>query len=1348
MSLTGSWTKQTDSSTNIRAFAGAAFDKTLQYILTVNGVTAPLLLSQDGGQTFPSPAASVTQLWTGFAMARDASLMFGISRSNVYKSTDKFATKTDISSGFGNFGGTNYPGATDCCDDGSVLAVGCTNFSGNQINVYSGGTWVVTTLATSGFGNLVVAVKPDGSKIVVIDQASGKVYQASYSSWSSWTVVQTLTGPGAFAKYSPDGSKLLLGTSSGMLISTDDGATTTSAGSGFTSPGVIAWTNNSVAFAGAGNSGTNGVYGTPDLSTWSLQSGPSTGITYNTIGCSTDGSNKIIAINWNGSAGETWTGSVNPPATTTTAITSSSGSTPISVADGTNVPLTATVTGSSPTGTITWKDNGTSIGVGTLTAGVVAYTYSTSGFAVSTHTITGVYSGDSGNAGSTSAGFIVIVKNPSTTSETVSSATSTFGTSVTFSATVTGVVTADGQPTGTITFSDAGTSIGTGTITGDITSNLDFRLPLDEGTGTTIHNSSGSAYATLSGTTSWVTGKIGLYAVSFGGGYLVTSTGVAGGSAPKSFSAWVKTTSTTGTIVASGQALSAEDFYLYITASNTIRLDISGAYVEWTCPNLTDGNWHQIVVSCGSTLSSVNVYCDGMAASVAGSSNPTTAFFTDSSDIWIGIYHDVTTNPLTGTIDDPRWYARALSSADTAALYLYPVSKVTFATSSLAAGVHTITASYSGDASYAASSGTVTETVLGTTTTALTVSANPSPFGVAVTLTGTIAGGSSPTGTIAFVEGASTLGTGVLSGTVATFSTSGLPIGSHTITAQYLGDGSNAGSTSSSVTLNVKYSTTTSVTPSSSSVTFGTGVTLTATVASSGTPTGTVTFFDGLVSIGSGAISGGSITSVYSLPAVGNHTITAVYSGDGSNLGSTSTTSVFAVGQVTSTTALTSSPASPATVTFGTSVTFSASVTGATASPGPTGTVVFKEGTTTLGTGVLGTAVSGVALTTFTTTALAGNATHTVSAVYAGDTNDTSSTSSTVTVLVNGIGSTTTLTKNRNPSAFGDPVTFSVSVTGSGTTPTGTITWSIDGTSVSSGTLDGSGGATYSTSALTAGTHTIAASYGGDGQYSASSGSLLCVVPIWAPRRRQEDVQEQEETMETPRPHSPLVYVPFFASARGLYRIFNTALYRFYWSNSGPPVAGSTPQATHSTLNFTTPSGFADGTWYLSVSYFDGILDSGFLPIGPGGQTYLTMVISGGAASPTAPTAPAGLGLRQLAGGIPQIVGYYIPAPDGLNAATQWAIAYTTDGTTPAAGSPSITPNMPKTGTALLSYNLPAQIGGTVVKVLVQTRRALSPSGFAYSSLGAVMTLTIDTAGPSAPLVLNDWAGALPENPS
>ena len=89
------------------------------------------------------------------------------------------------------------------------------------------------------------------------------------------------------------------------------------------------------------------------------------------------------------------------------------------------------------------------------------------------------------------------------------------------------------------------------------------------------------------------------------------------------------------------------------------------------------------------------------------------------------------------------------------------------------------------------------------TSTTLAASPNPSASGQAVTFTATVGpvapATGTPTGTVTFKDGSTTLGTGTLSGGAATFTTSALAVGTHSITAAYGGDASFAASTSAAL---------------------------------------------------------------------------------------------------------------------------------------------------------------------------------------------------------------------------------------------------------------------------------------------------------------------------------------------------------------------------------------------------------------------------------------------------------------------------------------------------------------------------------------------------------------------
>jgi hypothetical protein len=150
----------------------------------------------------------------------------------------------------------------------------------------------------------------------------------------------------------------------------------------------------------------------------------------------------------------------------------------------------------------------------------------------------------------------------------------------------------------------------------------------------------------------------------------------------------------------------------------------------------------------------------------------------------------------------------------------------------------------------------------------------------------------------------------------------------------------------------------------------------------------------------------------------------------------------------------------------------------------------------------------GVALTTGSATATSqpfslAIGTRAIGAAWAGNVNFTGS-NPTGSQIVVGVASVTTLASSKNPSLFGDSVTFTVKVgaglnSGSTTTPTGTIVL-LDGTNtLASGAVDDTGTYTFTTTTLSAATHTIAANYSGDALYSTSTATLSQVVNAAVP---------------------------------------------------------------------------------------------------------------------------------------------------------------------------------------------------------------------------------------------------------
>lgn len=228
-----------------------------------------------------------------------------------------------------------------------------------------------------------------------------------------------------------------------------------------------------------------------------------------------------------------------------------------------------------------------------------------------------------------------------------------------------------------------------------------------------------------------------------------------------------------------------------------------------------------------------------------------------------------------------------------------------FTIANLTAGAHVISAVYLGDTNFATSTGTLNHTVNpGSSTSTVLSSTNPSVFGQSVTFTATVVAVAPSTGTpsgiVNFKDGASVIGSATLSPAgVATFTTTMLAVGARSITAEYLGNGCYAPSTSAVLVQTVnKANTTVTVIGNPSPSIFGAPVTFTATVAAvapgGGIPTGTVTFKDGAANI-AGCVAvpliAGVATCTTSTLPVGLHTINADYSGSAEHNASTGSTS-------------------------------------------------------------------------------------------------------------------------------------------------------------------------------------------------------------------------------------------------------------------------------------------------------------------------------------------------------------------------------------------------------------------------------------------------------------------------
>jgi hypothetical protein len=373
---------------------------------------------------------------------------------------------------------------------------------------------------------------------------------------------------------------------------------------------------------------------------------------------------------------------------------------------------------------------------------------------------------------------------PTTTAVSSSLNPSTSGDNVTFTATV-----SPAGSTGAVQFFDGASSLGTAALSGGTAS-------LSTSTLSVASHSIKAVYggdASHAGSTSPVLTQV------VNSGVIATTTALSSSLNPSTFGDNVTFTATVspagstgtvqffdgasslGTAALSGGTASLSTSTLSV-ASHSITAVYSGdaSHTGSTSPALT-----QVVGTSGAT-----------ATSLVSTPNPST--FGQSVVLLATVSPTSGAGTPTGTVTFKEG-ATILGSSP-----LDSNGRGTISTSSLAVGVHSITAEYGGDATHSASSSApASQTVnQANTTTTVKSNRNPSNAGRAVTFTATVSP-SAATGAVQFFDGAVLMGTATLSGGKATFTTSSLSTGSHSITAQYGGSANYSGSTSAVLTQTV-----------------------------------------------------------------------------------------------------------------------------------------------------------------------------------------------------------------------------------------------------------------------------------------------------------------------------------------------------------------------------------------------------------------------------------------------------------------------------------------------------------------------------------------------------------------
>ncbi|MGO8756538.1 MAG: Ig-like domain repeat protein [Terracidiphilus sp.] len=766
---------------------------------------------------------------------------------------------------------------------------------------------------------------------------------------------------------------------------------------------------------------------------------------------------------------------------------------------GQSVTFTATVTALNggtilPDGSVTFMDGTTTLATVTLSGGGVA-TYTTAALTSGAHPITAVYSGDANKEilGETSTVLTQDVQATATIVVTTSGTPSYYGAAVTFTATITSAATTPAS--GTVNFYDAGVLIGTGTLSGGTPDIAQFATAtLAVGTHSITATYAGDNFNTAAA--SAVLSQVVAQTVTADTIAATPNPGVQG--TAETITDTVKVTSGAGT------PTGTVTFTSGTTVLGTATLNASG--VATITPTLAPGTY-SIVATYGGDTDDGSSQSSALSLTVENSSTtavtatPNPSLFNQSVTITVQVTSGTGGAIPTGTVtlyDTLNGVKNTLA----AGLALNTSGAATFTTTTLAIGLHSITASYSGDTTHEASTSTDngalawSQVVEEQTSVALTSSVDPSQVGQSVTFTATVTalnGGTvTPDGEVTFMDGTTTLASVQLSGGVATYTTAALANGLHPITAIYSGDANKEilGETSAVLDQIVQAQATIAVATSGTPSYYGAAVTFTATVASSATTpaTGTVNFYDAGVRIGSGTLTGGSpdiAQFTTSALAVGTHSITVNYAGDNYNTAATSAAITQVVTQTVTAVAVIASP-NPGIA--GAAETLTATVTVTKGGGTPTGVVTFLNGTTVLGAANLNT--SGVA----TISPVLAPGTYSIVASYAGDTDDASSQSSALSLTVNQATTTTTLTVSPNPSTYLSPVTFTAVVAGNGAIPTGTVQFFAGTTLIGAGTLNTSGVTTITFSDLAIGTYAITAVYEGDTNDAPSTSAAVSLT--------------------------------------------------------------------------------------------------------------------------------------------------------------------------------------------------------------------------------------------------------------
>jgi sugar lactone lactonase YvrE len=707
---------------------------------------------------------------------------------------------------------------------------------------------------------------------------------------------------------------------------------------------------------------------------------------------------------------------------------------PSQVGQATTLTATLTVLGT-PTGTVTFYDGTTVIGTANLTgtSASISVSFATAG----AHSLKAVYSGDTVTQPATAT----LTQNVLNVVSGFTFTSSVNPSQINQSTTLTANLTALGTPTGTVSFYDGATLLGTVNLTGGVaTLTVSFSVPGGHPLKAVYSGDplTATATATLLQTVLYPTGLTLTSSVnpSLVGQSTTLTAFLNSPGTPTGTVKFYDGATVIGTATLAGS--SANVSVSFATAgTHTLTAVYSG---DPNNQGVTSAPLAQFVLNVAAlTLtSSVNPSQPGQSTTLTAT---LTALGTPSGTV--KFYNGAT---LIGTVN--------LTGATASISISFPTP-----------GTYALKAVCSGDTLTGPATATLSQVVLNFSTINLTSSVNPSLVGQSTTLTASLSASGSPTGTMKFYDGATLIGTANLNGTAASISVSFATAGTHPLTAVYSGDVNTTPGTSavlSQVVLNVTSLTlTSSVNPSQPNQ----PTTLTANITSIGTPTGTVSFYDGTTLIGTVTLTGPTASISVSFSTPGTHPLKAVYSGDANT--SPGTSSILDQIVVFPTTITLTTSVNPVLVNANTTVTSTVQSAGT-----PTGTVAFYAGTTKIGTATLTGGVASLVVS-FPTAGI-----YALTAVYSGDAGNQTATSAPVSQTVLNVV-TVALTSSVNPVFLDNPTLLTALLTSTGATPTGTVSF-FDGSTPLGTVALVNGSASLNATFVYAGPHTITATYSGD----------------------------------------------------------------------------------------------------------------------------------------------------------------------------------------------------------------------------------------------------------------------------